>query len=69
VKESSQHVEESSQHVEESSQYLELLLAVLSVFRADGFGCLAVLEESLHVVFPSVAVASGSQDGMCESKS
>ena len=46
--------------MEKSSYVREEAVAVLSVFRPDGFESRSDLEESLHVVFPSKAVVSGS---------
>jgi hypothetical protein len=68
LKESSQHLKESSQRLKESSQLLEELLAVLLFFSPDGFGSESVVEESLHVVFPSKPVGSGSRDDRFESR-
>jgi hypothetical protein len=61
-------VKESSQRLEKSSQRIEGPLAVLPVLSHDGFAFKSVLEELLHVVFPSKPVLSGSRDGRFESK-
>jgi hypothetical protein len=61
-------VKESSQHLEKSSPLLEELLAVLPFLSGDGFGFRSVLEESLHLVFRSKPVVSGSQEERFESK-
>jgi hypothetical protein len=66
--ESSQHVKESSHDVKESSQHVEELLAVVPVFSPDGFGSKSVVEESLHVVFPSKPVVAGSKVVRFESR-
>ena len=55
-------------HLKKSSHVLEEVVAVLSVFRHDGFGSESVLEESLHVVFRSKSVVSRSRDDRFESR-
>ncbi len=66
--ESSHDVEELLDDVEKSSHLLEEALAVLSLFQHDGSEPRAVLEESLHVVFQSTHVVSGSKDDRFESR-
>ena len=55
-------VKELLDHLEKSSQVIKQAVAVLSVFRHDGFDSKSVLEESLHVVFRSKPVVSESTD-------
>jgi hypothetical protein len=61
-------VKESLDDVEKSSHVLEESVAVVSIFRHDRSGLRAVREESLHVVFPSKSVVSGSKDVGVESR-
>ena len=55
-------------HRKKSSQVMEEAVAVLSVFRRDGFCSKSVLDESLHVVFKPRSVISGSRDDRFESR-
>jgi hypothetical protein len=64
---SSQRLVKSSQRLMKSSPHVERLIAVLSIFRHDGFGSTAVLEESLHVVLQPQSVASVHRDDLQES--
>jgi len=61
-------VKELLDHLKKSSQALEEAVAVLSVFRRDGFWSRSVMEERLHVVFRSKSVVSGSRDDRFESR-
>jgi hypothetical protein len=62
----SHYREERFDDVGESSHVLEQSLAVLPIFRHDGFGSKSVVEEPLHVVLSSKSVALGSLDDGCE---
>jgi len=66
VKELLHDVKELLDHLKKSSQVLEEAVAVLSVFRRDGFWSKSVMEESLHVVFRSKSVVSSSRDDRFE---
>jgi hypothetical protein len=66
--ESSHDGEELLDDLWKSSHVLEEAVAVLSIFRHDGFGPRAVVEESLQVVFQSKPVVSGSRDDRFESR-
>ena len=58
-----QHLKESRDDVEESSQHLKELVAVLSVFRNDGFGFLAVVFRSRDDLEESKSWGKLSRDG------
>jgi len=66
LKELLHDVKELLDHLKKSSQVLEEAVAVLSVFRRDGFWSKSVMEESLHVVFRSKSVVSSSRDDRFE---
>ena len=66
MKELLHDVKELLDHLKKSSQVLEEAVAVLSVFRRDGFWSKSVMEESLHVVFRSKSVVSSSRDDRFE---
>ena len=66
--ESLHDVKELLDHLEKSSHVIKEAVAALPVFRRDGFGSTSVLEESLHVVFQSKSVVSGSRDDRFESR-
>ena len=61
-------VEELLDHLEKSSDAIKEAVAVPPIFRHDGLGSTSVLEESLHVVFRSKSVGSGSRDDRFESR-
>jgi hypothetical protein len=66
--ESLHDVKELLDHLEKSSHVIKEAAAVPPIFRRDGFGSTSVLEESLHVVFQSKSVVSGSRDDRFESR-
>jgi hypothetical protein len=66
--ESLHDVKELLDHLEKSSHVIKGAVAVLPILRRDGFDSTSVLEESLHVVFQSKSVVSGSRDDRFESR-
>jgi hypothetical protein len=64
----SHDVKEFLDDVEKSSHVVEEAVAVVSVFRHDGFGAKSVVEEPLPVGFPTKSVASGSRGDGFESR-
>jgi hypothetical protein len=66
--ESLHDVKELLDHLEKSSHVIKEAVAVLPVLRPDGFAAKSVRDESLHVVFQSKSVVSGSRDDRFESR-
>jgi len=62
VEKSSPYVKELSPYMKKSSHVREESVAVLSVFRRDGFGSKSVREESHQVAVSSKSVVTGSID-------
>ena len=65
--EMSHDVKEFLDDVEKSSHVVEDAVAVVLVFRHDGFGAESLVEESLPVGLPTKSVASGPRDNGFES--